>query len=204
MDMTTTTEGTVQARHRLAAAAGAALLAAGLILVLFILPAEYTVDPTGVGARLGLLNLGVVGQQVEALNASTPAGEAQAVVVAAQEKPFNQEAVSFTLAPRGSIEYKYRLENGETLLFSWQATGAVEYEFHAEPDGAPRGYAQTYEKSNGRQVAGTLTAPFSGIHGWYWENASDQPVTVTLTSAGFYNLSHEFRTDEPVRNKTFP
>ena len=53
------------------------------------------------------------------------------------------------------------------------------------------------------QASGTLTAPFSGIHGWYWENTTDQPVTVTLTTAGFYNLSHEFRSGAPTKNKTF-
>ena len=92
------------------------------------------------------------------------------------------------------MEYKYRLDKGEALLYSWKATGPVNYEFHAEPDGAPRGYAQTYEKKDGSDAGvGTLTAPFSGIHGWYWENTTDQEMTVTLTAAGFYNMSHEFR-----------
>ena len=102
------------------------------------------------------------------------------------------------------MEYKYRLDKGEALLFSWKTTAPVSYEFHAEPDGAPRGYAQSYEKGDGRsEASGTLTAPFSGIHGWYWENKSDREVTVTLTSAGFYNLSHEFRSGQPTKNKTF-
>ena len=202
--MTMTTGENVLARNRLAFAAGAALLAAGLILVMFVLPAEYAVDPLGIGARVGLLDLGIVGKQVESLNTSTTASSGQAALVVAQEKPFNQESVTFTLGPRGSIEYKYRLDKGEALLFSWKATAAVAYEFHAEPDGAPRGYAQTYEKGTAPQASGTLTAPFVGIHGWYWENPGDQPVTVTLASAGYYNLSHEFRTNEPVRNKSFP
>ncbi|MGH7340520.1 MAG: hypothetical protein ACREKH_08530, partial [Candidatus Rokuibacteriota bacterium] len=72
-----------------------------------------------------------------------------------------------------------------------------------EPDGAPRGYAQTYEKAQASQASGTLTAPFSGIHGWYWENLSDRAITVTLTTAGYYNMSHEFRTGAPVKNKMF-
>ena len=72
-------------------------------------------------------------------------------------------------------------------------------------DGAPRGYAQSYEKKSATsQASGTLTAPFSGIHGWFWENTTDQPITVTLTASGFYNLSHEFRTGAPVKNKQFP
>ena len=54
------------ARGRIAVGAGAALLGAGIILVTFILPAEYGVDPLGTGARFGLLELGVTGQQVAA------------------------------------------------------------------------------------------------------------------------------------------
>lgn len=192
------------ARHRIAFAAGAGLLVAGVLLVTVILPAEFAVDPLGVGAKLGLLDLGVVGKQVASLNASAANGAAQAAIVVPQEKTFNGETVTFRLEPRGSIEYKYRLEKGEALLFSWNATVPVNYEFHAEPDGAPRGYAQSYEKAMATAKAGTLTAPFNGIHGWYWENPTDTPVTVTLSSSGFYNLAHEFRPGVPVKNKTFP
>jgi hypothetical protein len=84
------------------------------------------------------------------------------------------------------------------------ATSPVNYELHAEPDGAPRGYAQSYEKESARERAsGTLTAPFSGIHGWFWENTTDRDVTVTLTAAGFFTIAHEFRKDQPVKNKMF-
>jgi hypothetical protein len=205
MNETIIRESVGDARPRIAFAAGMALLVAGLLLVTTILPAEYAVDPLGIGAKLGLMDLGVIGKQVDALSDTTGAeGTQAAALIVAQEQPFNQEKVEFVLEPKGSIEYKYRLDKGEALFFSWQATASVNYEFHAEPDGAPRGYAQTYDKSVGSTRSGTLTAPFSGIHGWYWENPTDQPVTVTLSSAGFYNLAHEFRTNEPVRNKQFP
>jgi len=202
--MTTQQELTVEARQRLAAAAGAALLVAGLVLVMFVLPAEYGVDPLGVGARVGLVELGAVGKQVEALNESATAGAGQATLIVPQERAFKSETVEFKVGPREGMEYKYRLDKGEALLFSWKTTGPVAFEFHAEPDGAPRGYAQTYEKGDGKSDAtGTLTAPFPGIHGWYWENKTDKEITVTLTSAGFYNMAHEFRTGQPVKNKTF-
>ena len=77
-------------------------------------------------------------------------------------------------------------------------------EFHAEPDGAPQGYAESYEKKNAMDGAsGTLTAPFPGIHGWYWENTSGGEVIVSLSAAGFYNLSYEFRKGAPPKMKTF-
>ena len=112
--------------------------------------------------------------------------------------------MDFKLAAHEGMEYKYRLDKGEALLYSWSATAAVNYELHAEPDGAPRGYAQSYEKRPSiNQASGTLTAPFPGIHGWYWENAGDREITVTLRTAGFYNISHEFRNGAPVKNKMF-
>ena len=201
---TTTANLPVDIRHRIALAAGAALLAAGLILVMFVLPAEFAVDPLGTGARFGLLPLGVVGQQVEALETAAAAGGAgQAALLVAQERPFQTETIEFKLAPHEGVEYKYRLDKGEALLYAWTAPIPVNFEFHAEPDGGPAGYAQTYEKSSGNSETGTLTAPFPGIHGWYWENPSDKEITVTLKSAGYYNLSHEFRSNAPVKNKIF-
>jgi hypothetical protein len=193
-----------EVRQRLAVAAGATLLGAGLILVMFVLPAEFAVDPLGTGATFGLLPLGVVGQQVDELNktAAAAGGAGQAAIIVAQEKPFQQESVDFKLKPGEGMEYKYRLDKGEALLYSWNATAPVDYELHAEPDGAPAGYAQSYEKSASNGASGTLTAPFPGIHGWYWENKTAQEVTVTLKTAGYYNLSHEFRSGQPTKNKT--
>lgn len=193
-----------EARERIAVAAGAALLVAGLVLVAFVLPAEYAVDPLGTGARFGLLALGETGKQVEALEANAAAGASgQGVLLAPEQRTFADEQVDFVIEPGEGMEYKYRVDKGKALLYSWKATAPVHFEFHAEPDGGPKGYAQTYEKADAvAEASGTLTAPFTGIHGWFWENRTGQPVTVTLRSAGFYNLSHEFRADG-VRNKTF-
>jgi hypothetical protein len=202
--MTTLDQSPSTSRERLAIAAGAAILVAGVLLVTVVMPAEYAVDPLGTGARLGLLPLGETGKQVAALNASAAqtAGEQGATVVP-QPRPFVRDTENFTIAPGQGMEYKYRLQKGQALLYTWKATAPVNFEFHAEPDGAPRGYAQTYEKRDATlEASGTLTAPFPGIHGWYWENKTASPVTVTLQTAGFYSLAHEFLADG-VRNKTF-
>lgn len=193
----------VDARERLALAIGVALLIAGLALLVAVLPAEFGVDPTGLGRRLGLLALADLKKQVAAFeDGKGPTGATQTVV--ASSKPLQQETVEFALAPGEFVEYKYRLEKGENLLYGWQATTAVNVEFHAEPDGAPQGYAESYEKQTGvRGESGTLHAPFTGIHGWYWENTSQAPATVTLRSSGFYTLAHEFRKDRPTTTKTF-
>ena len=203
-DVNTVETPGAEIRSRLAVATGAALLVAGLVLVAVVLPAEYALDPLGTGAKLGLLDLGQTGQQVDALEANKGAAAGGGTILAPQDAAFKQESITFEAKPREGFEYKYRLEKGESLLYSWVASVPMNTEFHAEPDGAPRGYAQTYEKKDGMTGAsGTLTAPFSGIHGWYWENTTDKPATVTLATAGYYNLSHEFRSDQPTKNKNF-
>jgi len=197
--------GPVVARERLAVASGAALLVAGVILVIAVLPAEFGADPTGIGRRLGLTAMSDIQKSLEAFEANRGAATAGAAIVVPQERAYQHETIDLKLGPRESVEYKYRLDKGKALLYSWKATGLVNVEFHAEPDGAPQGYAETYEKKDAQQAgSGTLTAPFSGIHGWYWENQTDGEVTVTLSAAGFYNLSHEFRPNTPTKNKTFP
>jgi hypothetical protein len=191
-------------RERIAVNAGIALLAAGLLLVVAVLPAEFGVDPFGIGRRLGLTAMNDIKQQVDALQAARSGSATTTVTVVPQPRAYQNETVSFTLAPGGTIEYKYRLDKGDALLYSWKSTGRVNYELHAEPDGAPRGYAESYEKRDAQDAAsGTLTAPFSGIHGWYWENVGSADVTVTLSAAGFYKMSHEFRKDAPPKTKIF-
>ena len=60
------------------------------------------------------------------------------------------------------------------MVYAWKATGVVKYEFHGEPDDS-RLKVQSYDKQDNDFASGTLTAPFTGIHGWYWETL----VTVT-------------------------
>ena len=194
----------VAARERIALVTGAALLMAGLILVGAVLPAEFGVDPLGIGKKLGLLAIGEVQKQLTAFEATRAAAAGGVATVAPQEHAYQHETVEFKIGPRDSIEYKYRLDKGEALLYSWKATGPVDEELHAEPDGAPAGYAESFEKKKAVATAsGTLTAPFSGIHGWYWENIGNAEVTVTLSAAGFYNMSHEFRKNLPPKTRMF-
>src|SRR5262249_30084418 len=142
------------------------------------------VDPLGIGRRLGLTAMNDVKKGLDTFQASRAGSASGASTIAPQERGYQNETVEFKLEPRGSVEYKYRLDKGEALLYSWKATKAVNYDFHAEPDGAPRGYAESYEKRGATAAAsGTLTAPFSGIHGWYWENTSDTEAIVTLSAA---------------------
>ena len=52
-------------------------------------------------------------------------------------------------------------------------------------------------------ATGSYTAPFTGIHGWYWQNRTDKPVTLKLSATGFFTESQEFRRGHAPRSKKF-
>jgi len=156
-------------------ATGVALLTAAALLFGAILPAEYGIDPLGTGRLLGLLALG------------------QAQPFAAETGEYRVDRAELSLYPAEWVEYFYRLDEGSSMVFTWDATGPVTYNFHASPDGAPPGYAESFDAQEKAEGHGTYTAPFTGIHGWYWENVGTEAITLTLTTAGFYTSAEEGR-----------
>jgi hypothetical protein len=164
---------------------------AALLLAAFVLPAEYGIDPLGTGKRLGLTAI-----------ASPPEELAQPV----DDTPLSLKTDSYeiVLGARESIEYKYRLRKGASMAYAWTATAPVVVDFHGEgtgllTDNAPS--SQSYEKQNGRNASGSFAAPFTGIHGWYWENTGSEPVTVRVTSAGFFTSAVEIRSNGTRRTR---
>lgn len=177
--------GASPSRARIGLAALIALIVAGAVLVAFVLPAEYGIDPLGSGRALGLTELAApAALEVIRPGANTP-----------QPAGFKQQTMQFELGPFESMEYKYRVDQkGGAFVYAWTTSAPVNVDFHGEADGAPKGTAEFYEQSKGISAAqGTFYAPSPGIHGWYWENQGADVVTVKLTTAGFYAYAIEFR-----------
>ena len=188
-------------RARIALAAAAAMLVAGVLLMTAILPAEYGVDPLGTGRALGLTSLAQANAPAAAASAAGEAASPESLepvrpgANTPQTVPLKQDTVMFTLGPGEGLEYKYRMEKGAGFVYTWTATGLVGFDFHGEPQGAPKGYAESYQMAEGQSASGAFFAPTSGIHGWFWENKTNDLVTVTLTSTGFYASGIEFSAD---------
>lgn len=206
---------------------GGCVLAATMLLVTIVLPAEYGIDPLGTGKRLGLTAIAQASTAAElppAVEGATilpvllPAkhqsrwGESAVVKGSfiAQPQRFNVDSREITLDPGEGMEIKYHLTKGGGLVYSWTATDVVLFDFHAEPDAKPSGeegndeYFESYDTQDvgGRDHAhGTLVAPTTGIHGWYWENASAETVTIKLVASGFYDWIFHSRNDEKTRLK---
>ena len=197
-DDTTTRLAQAEQRARIALAAAGAMLVAGVVLMAAILPAEYGVDPLGSGKALGLTSLA----QANEPEAAAAGGEAAASPESLepvrpgannlQKVPLKQDTRVFELGPREGLVYKYRMEKGASMVYSWTSTGRVNFDFHGEPRGAPQGYAESYQMGEGQSASGSFFAPTPGIHGWFWENLTTNPITVKLTSTGFYDGAIEF------------
>jgi hypothetical protein len=190
----------------LAKTTGIALVVAGVLLVTLVLPAEYGIDPVGTGRWLGLTE--IASPSLRPVEAVRPAG---AVLAPVQNGPLGEYPAAFkfdvfeiALGPYEYVEYKYRLEQGATMLYSWTATAPLLQDFHGEREGAASGGApieESFDKQDRRQASGSLTAPFSGIHGWYWENPGGETITIRLTTAGFYSSAVEIRSDRTRRQR---
>ena len=184
-------------KRQLAAAMGIALVTAVVILVTAVLPAEYGIDPLGTGAAMGLTLLASPPAKTE--EPAPPAGDplipVQEGPVASYSTEYKSDAVEFTLGPYEYVEYKYDLEKGASLLYSWTASAPVIQEFHGDAAGSDGKHPQTYEKSQKLRASGAFVAPFAGIHGWYWENPGAETIAIQVTSAGFYRAGLEFRFD---------
>ena len=177
--------------RRIIIATIAAMFVAIVVLVVAVLPAEYGVDPLGTGRLLGLTALSGTATDAPA----TPPNPGKTPVKALAR--LQQDTYSVELRPFEGVEYKYRLEQNAALVYSWEATAQVGYEFHGEPDGAPAKYFDSYAKADASLAEhGGFVAAKAGIHGWFWKNNSAGRITVTLHSAGFYSASTEYRDGE--------
>jgi hypothetical protein len=169
------------------------------ILVTVVLPAEYNIDPTGIGGVLGLSEMGEIKTQLaeeaeadrlmelEAEEQSSLMNDIFGIFVGAahaQEVEVWGDEITFTLAPGDSAEWKLVMEEGQTVEYRMLVEGGrVNFDMHGH------GGAQsvTYEKGRGSTGdEGKIVAAFDGEHGWFWRNRDSSDATVTVQVRGEY------------------
>lgn len=200
---------------RLLKSTAIAAVAALVILVTIVLPAEYGVDPTRVGSVLGLTEMGRIKMQLaEEAAADEAAPETEIIIseVSAEAPPAtpvevvtSDEIAPAETAAAAPVEPAAPVWRDE-VTFTLAADAAAEYklvmnegqtaEFEWFTDGAKANYDthadkpgvdyHNYEKGSLARQEGTLTAAFDGSHGWFWRNRSGAPLTITLRTRGDY------------------
>jgi len=185
----------------------AALIALAL-LITTVLPAEYGIDPTGIGRALGLTQMGEIKVALSAeakaekaapatqkpSAANPPAPVAKPAAATPPEAPAKettqtqQHTMTVQLKPGQAAEIKLTMSKDATVFYEWTAQGgAVNYDTHGDRVNAPKGFYHGYGKGlNTTSDTGKLLAAFDGTHGWYWRNRSGIEVTVTLKTRGDY------------------
>lgn len=170
-----------------------AAIAALAILITIVLPAEYGIDPTRIGGVLGLTEMGEIKSQLadEAEQDRKTAEQDQSSLfdllispAHAQQAEVWPDEISFELAPGEGAEWKLVMEQGSQAKFRWYTSdGRVNYDLHG--DGS--GQSVSYQKGRGiASETGTITAAFTGNHGWFFRNRTGAPLTVTLQLRGDY------------------
>ncbi|MCF8203499.1 MAG: hypothetical protein K9J82_00365 [Methylotenera sp.] len=95
------------------------------------------------------------------------------------------DTMTITLAPGKGAEVKAAIDAGQGFVFQWTASGEVLVDMHGELPDATNEYTSYDVGVRQRQGAGTWVAPFTGHHGWFWQNQGKEPVTVKVTVTGF-------------------
>lgn len=168
------------------------VLAAVLATVLFVLPVEYGVDPTGFGRATGLLQLKAPAEiKVETRLSAPPE------VAKVHSLPFRSDVIEIEVPPfsqnYGQIEYKVTMQAGDALTFSWKSDLPVIYEMHGHTMAGHEGddiVVMDYVAGQGAEMHGQLVAPIDGIHGWYFANSVlDDPTKIEIRLSGYYELA---------------
>lgn len=187
-----------------------AAVTAAVLLVAAVLPAEYGVDPTGIGNVLGLTEMGRIKASLAkevALAASAPksapavaavaavatvAATAPAAATETTAQAPRSDIATIILQPNQGREIKLAMREGARVTFSWSTDkGVVNFDEHADSKVPPRAY-HGYRKGTAlAKDEGVLTAAFEGWHGWYFRNRGKETVTVTLRASGDYSEMKE-------------
>ncbi len=169
----------------------AAALAA-VLLVTVVLPAEYGLDPTGIGRALGLDRAPAPGET----GADDAAGGAVAVtglpgagagVRLKSPAPYRSDEMSITLDAGEGAEIKAQMKRRRADGLLMDVERRRRRRGHARRGG--RQERRRPELLDGRIRGighGAFEAPMAGNHGWFWQNLNDEPVTITVKTSGFY------------------
>jgi len=182
-----------------------AAVSAVIVLVTCVMPAEYAIDPTGMGKVLGLTKMGEIKQSLteeseNGINAAQAVNSVEQISVETSTQTatdnaqmimpaINKESISIELKPGQTTEVKLTMPQSASVNFDWKAVGGgLNYDTHGDPVNAPKGFYHGYGKGkNETTQQGVLKAAFDGKHGWFWRNRTENPVTVTLLVEGQFS-----------------
>lgn len=185
-----------------------ALIIGGIVFVVAVLPAEYGKDPLGTGKLLGFKKLYQGDSQENKPNSilnfekikMEKLGSPQSVLKPTEadnpppESQYAQrtDTIKIKVLAKKGIEYKFKSLKYGSIKYEWTTDKGIVYiDFHGEvkQENPPKNvFYESYTLAYSNNMAGTLTAPFEGKHGWYFRNETNEDIVVTLRLSGEYML----------------
>ena len=184
-----------------------AICIAGILLITVVLPAEYGIDPTGLGRLIGLSRMGEIKVSLaEEASAAKADGELDASATDGSLRPPSEskavevselsgtsahtDEITVSLTPNEGKEIKLAMVKGEQVDYVWWTDGGrANFDLHADSKKLKIKY-HNYGKGAEVRSEGVLEAAFDGKHGWFWRNRTAENMTVTLQLAGSYSTIH--------------
>jgi hypothetical protein len=192
--------------RQVATGSAVAIAVAAVAMVFFILPAELGIDLTGFGKKTGLTGLAQGGGSTNIylerglkrknvlfpLSAAKPDEATLRATLAANgiaipaDAKFVSDHWEYELLPYTSIEMKYRLQQGQPMIFAWHAPVPLHVDMHSVPDAGGNDATESFAIADAPSQTAVYVAPFTGIHGWFWQNQTLEPVTVGIDATGAF------------------
>jgi hypothetical protein len=187
-----------------------AVVISAVVLFTAVLPAEYGMDPLGTGELFGFSklyqdeNISEVTKAESSLNfkqlkmakLGSPSSVAKPSEVdnppPALQFPEREDTITVVVPAEKGIEYKFKSLKYGSTKYEWTTDSGIVYiDFHGEvkQENPPQNvFYESYTLAYSNNMAGTLTAPFEGKHGWYFRNETTEAIVVTIKLKGQYEL----------------
>jgi hypothetical protein len=193
-----------------------ALVIGVIVLLTAVLPAEYGMDPLGTGKLFGFSKLYQGDEQIKedeqiennetfsSLNFKKIKMEklGSAISVPKPSEANNpppesqyaerEDSIEVIVPAEKGIEYKFKSLKHGSIKYEWATDKGIVYiDFHGEvkQENPPENvFYESYTLAYSNNMAGTLTAPFEGKHGWYFRNETKEDIVVTIRLNGQYVL----------------
>lgn len=195
------------------------LIVGSFILSIAVLPAEYGIDPTGLGKILGFNKLYQKPAETEGSLVVAGANSTKILLIKdggcepgverpkeadnpAPEAQYTEreDSVQIHLPAGKGKEYKVRILKYGKLMYDWHTDkGFVYSDLHGdvkEEKPSKETYYESYTVANSHTLTGTLLAAYEGVHGWWFKNNTSEPITLTVHMKGEYELEPKFH-DRP-------
>lgn len=187
-----------------------AILIGAVVLITAVLPAEYGLDPLGTGELFGFSKLYQENKQTEnnktdsSLNfkkikmeklgspQSTPTPSEADNPPPEVQYTEREDTIEVVVPAKKGIEYKFKSLKYGSTKYEWATNKGIVYiDFHGEvkQEKPPENvFYESYTLAYSNNMAGTLTAPFEGKHGWYFRNDTNEDIVVSIRLNGQYDL----------------